>query len=73
LTIAGHGTASFMVESSDAPLRWFKGCKPVAVIGDRILLPGSRRAERMVSVVRKACSGGAGVAVGPIEAAPSGE
>jgi hypothetical protein len=73
VTIPGHGLASFMVESSDNPLSWIKGCRPRAVSGDRILLPGSRRAETMPSVVGKACAGGAGVAVGPIEMDPSHE
>jgi hypothetical protein len=74
VTIAGHGTASVLVESSDVdPLGRVKDCRPRAVSGDRILLPGSRRAETMPSVVAKACAGGAGVAVGPIEVGPSRE
>jgi hypothetical protein len=74
VTIARNGTASFMVESSDNdPLSRVNGCRPRAVSGDRILLPGSRRAETMPSVVGKVCSGTAGVAVGPIEVDPSRE
>jgi hypothetical protein len=72
-TIARHGTASFMVEWSDVPSGSFKDCHPRAVARDGILLPGSRRAETMPSVVDKVCSGGAGVAVGPIEVDPSRE
>jgi Protein of unknown function (DUF4232) len=71
VTIARDGTASFLVESSDTdPLGRVKGCRPRAVARDRILLPGSRRAGTMPSVVDKVCAGGAGVAVGPIEAHP---
>jgi len=73
VTIPGHGLASFMVESSDSPLSSIQGCRPRAVSGDRILLPGSRRAEPMPSAVGNACAGGAGVAVGPIEVDPSRE
>jgi hypothetical protein len=72
--IARNGTASFLVESSDVdPLSRVKGCRPRAVSGDRILLPGSRRAETMPSAVGKVCSGSAGVAVGTIEVDPSRE
>jgi Protein of unknown function (DUF4232) len=73
VTIARHGTASFLVESSDVPLRPPKDCRPRAVSGDRIVLPGSRRAETMPSVVGKVCSRSGGVAVGPIEVDPSRE
>jgi Protein of unknown function (DUF4232) len=74
VTIARDGTANFLVESSDVdPLGRVNGCRPRAVARDRILLPGSRRAETMPSVVDKTCAGGAGVAVGPIEVDPSRE
>lgn len=74
VTIARNGTASFMVESSDTdPLGRVEGCRPRAVARDRILLPGSRRAETMPSVVDKVCAGGAGVAVGPVEVDQSRE
>jgi hypothetical protein len=73
VTIARDGTASFLVESSDSPLSSIQGCRPRSVSGDRILLPGSRRAATMPSAVGKVCSGGAGVAVGPIEVDTSRE